>query len=40
MKVANKSFENVTNFRYLLIVVTNDYVHEENESRFDLGNAW
>jgi hypothetical protein len=38
--LANESFENVANFKYLRTIVTNqNYLHEEIKSRLNSGNA-
>jgi hypothetical protein len=40
MKTANKSFENVAQFRYLGMTVTNqNLIQEEIKRRLNLGNA-
>jgi hypothetical protein len=39
MKLGNKSFEGVEQFRYLEITLTNHFIHEEIQSRLKSGNA-
>jgi hypothetical protein len=40
MKIANRSFENVTHLRYLGMTVTNqNLIQEENKRRLNLGNT-
>jgi hypothetical protein len=39
-KVANKSFENVTKFKYFIIMATNqNCIHREAKNRLNSGNA-
>jgi hypothetical protein len=41
MKVANRSFENATEFKYFGVTVTYQYcIYEEIKSRLNLGNIW
>jgi hypothetical protein len=41
IKVANRSFENMAQFKYLGMTVTNqNLLHEENKSRLNKGNAY
>jgi hypothetical protein len=40
VKIANRSLENVAQFWYLGMIMTNQYlIHEEDERRLDSGNA-
>jgi hypothetical protein len=41
MKIANRSFENVSQFKYLGTTATNqNLIQDETESRFHSGNAY
>jgi hypothetical protein len=41
VKVANRSFENVSQFRYLGTIVTNqNLIEEESKRRLNSGNAY